>query len=151
MTPKEYLNKITLLDQRIESNLEAIERLKARAASVTSKLSDDKGQATNSLHDFTDTVAKVFALEEKVNQEIDQLVDLKSKITKEINGMDNKVYTVLLLKRYVLGRSLLEIAKDMSYSYTWVRHMHGEALEDFKKTYPEIFTTQDSTQKHIKI
>ncbi len=151
MTPKEYLSQVILLDQRIETNLESIERLKSRAASVTSKLSDDKGQGTNSLHDFTDTVAKVFALEEKVNQEIDQLVDLKSKITKEINGLDNKVYAVLLLKRYVLGRPLLEIAKDMSYSYAWIRHMHGEALEDFKKTYPEIFTTQDNTQKHIKI
>lgn len=146
MTPKEYLSKIILLDQRIETNLESIERLKARAASVTSKLSDDKGGETNSLHDFTDTVAKVLAMEEKVNQEIDQLVDLKSKITKEINGMDNKIYAVLLLKRYVLGRSLLEIATDMSYSYPRVRHMHGEALEDFKKTYPEIFTAHVSTQ-----
>lgn len=151
MTPKEYLSKIILLDQRIETNLESIERLKARAASVTSRISDDKGQGTNTPHDFTDTIAKVLVLEEKVNQEIDQLVDLKSKITKEINGLDNKVYAVLLLKRYVLGRPLLEIAKDMSYSYAWIRHMHGEALEDFKKTYPEIFTTQDNTQKHIKI
>ena len=146
MTPKEYLSKIILLDQRIETNLEVIERLKSRAASVTSKLSDDKGQGTNTPHDFTDTIAKVLVLEEKVNQEIDQLVDLKSKITKEINGLDNKVYAVLLLKRYVLGRSLLEIATDMSYSYPRVRHMHGEALEDFKKTYPEIFTAHVSTQ-----
>lgn len=151
MTPKEYLSKIILLDQRIETNLESIERLKARAASVTSKLSDDKGGETNSLHDFTDTVTKVFALEEKVNQEIDQLVDLKSKITKEINALENKAYAVLLLKRYILGRSLLEIAKEMNYSYTWVRHMHGEALEDFRKSYPKVFTAQDDTQKHINM
>lgn len=135
MTPKEYLNQITLLDQRIETNLESIERLKARAASVTSKLSDDKGQGTNTPHDFTDTIAKVLVLEEKVNKEIDQLVDLKSKITKEINGLDNKAYTVLLLKRYVLGKSLLEISKEMNYSYHRVRHMHGEALEEFKRAY----------------
>lgn len=151
MTPKEYLSQIVFLDQRIDNNLEAIERLKAKTQSVTMHVSDTKVQGTNQVHDFTDTVAKILDLEGKVTCQIDSLVDLKSKITREINGLDNKAYAVLLFKRYVLGRSLAIIAKEMAYSYTWLRHMHGVALEEFKKTYPDIFTStaQDNTQKHI--
>ena len=41
----------------------------------------------------------------------------------------------ILYKRYVQYKSLEEIAVEMSYSYTRLRHLHGRALQGFKKKY----------------
>ena len=44
-------------------------------------------------------------------------------------------YSRILYARYVQGRGLQEIAKELCYSYEWMRHLHGVALKEFAKKY----------------
>jgi hypothetical protein len=137
MTPKEYLSQAILLDEKIETNLECLEQLKNRIYSIGGVSYDDTKVSSSGNKDFTDLVAKVSDLESEINVLTDFYVDLKNKITVEINQLSNNTYSLLLLKRYVLNKSLYEIAREMNYSYGAVRNMHGQALEEFKKMYFE--------------
>lgn len=134
MTPKEYLSQAILLDHKIESNLEALSDLKARVYSASPKPSDYVRVQT-SPSDPSALVDKMIDLELAINREIDQLVELKGRLMLEINGLDNNVFSLLLMKRYILNKSLYEIAKEMSYSYGAIRNMHGRALDEFGRVY----------------
>lgn len=134
MKPKEYLSQAILLDHKIESNLEALSDLKTRVYSASPKPSDDVRVQT-SPSDPSALVDKMIDLELAINREIDQLVELKGRLMLEINGLDNNVFSLLLMKRYILNKSLYEVAKEMSYSYGAIRNMHGQALEEFGRIY----------------
>lgn len=139
MTPKQYLSRAILLDEKIEANLEALENLKSRVYNVNSKFSDDvRVQSSNSC-DFTNAIDNLIEMEKKINKLVDKYVDLKNIITLEINSLENSTYSLLLIKRYVLNKNLYDIADEMFYSYGRIRHMHGEALEEFRKVYPDKF------------
>lgn len=132
MTTKEYLLQIKLLDKKIEANLELLDTLRAKLVSVTSKFDENKVQSSGGVN-FDDTLARVVDLEAKINKEIDNYINLKAKVSSEINGMKDNTLALILFKRYVLNKTLAEIAKELNYSYDHVRHLHGQALMEFRR------------------
>lgn len=67
----------------------------------------------------------------------DELVDLKLQIIDEINGMEDRIYRVVLKLRYIHELNWKIIASRINYEERQVHRFHGEALEAFKKTYPD--------------
>lgn len=132
MTTKEYLLQVKLLDKKIEANLELLDTLRAKLVSVTSKFDENKVQSSGGVN-FDDTLASVIDLESEITREIDAYIDLKAKISSEINAMSDNTLSLILYKRYVLNKTLAEIARELNYSYDHVRHLHGQALMEFRK------------------
>lgn len=130
VNPKQYLSQIQFIDERINTHLETITELKSKVINVSSHVKDDVIQ-TSSKMDFTDVINKIIDLEKEVNEEIDNLVNLKIKIQKEITSLDNWLYSTVLTKRYILNKSLKVIADELNYNYAYVRHVHGGALQEF--------------------
>lgn len=132
MTTKEYLLQVTLLDKKIDANLEMLAIQRSKLTRVTSKLDENKVQSSGGVN-FDDTLASIIDLESEITKEIDAYINLRAKISSEINSMSDNTLSLILFKRYVLNKTLSEIAKELNYSYDHVRHLHGQALMEFRR------------------
>lgn len=137
-TPKDYLSQIKDLDNLINTNLESISTLKTRLFSTSVELKQDKISGSKS-YDFTEIIAKVDAMEKKVDKEIDALVSLRKTIEDEIKALESNVQVLVLINFYVLGKSLADISTEYNYGSSYIKHVHGWALEAFKEKYPKKF------------
>lgn len=132
MNNKQYLLQVKYLDEKIQANKEALDSLKAKLTNITSKLDDAKVQSSNQAN-FDEPLADVIDLENKITRDMCRYINLKYKILSEINAMEDNTLSVILFKRYILGKSLNQIAKELNYSYDHLRHLHLKALREFKR------------------
>lgn len=133
-TPKEYLRQLRTAEIKIEQKEEELERLKASLESISTGTDSERVQTTPKDR-LSEEVPIIADLEKEINSDLGAMLMLRNKIINEIQSMDNPVYINILYKRYVQYKSLEEIAVEMSYSYTRLRHLHGRALQGFKKKY----------------
>lgn len=132
MNNKQYLLQVKCLDEKIQANKEALDSLKAKLTNITSNLDNDKVQSSNQSN-FDETLASIMDLESKITYDVCKYINLKYKILNEINAMEDNTLSVILFKRYILGKSLNQIAKELNYSYDHLRHLHLKALREFRK------------------
>lgn len=138
MRPKEYLGQLRHLDKEINTKLLLIEDLRARTFSIGSLDTKEKVQSSGGLN-FSDWIDNVTDLEKEIKTEIEKLINLKNKINMQINKIDNPLYRLILINHYILNYTLQEIASKHNYSYSYIKHAHGEALESFKYYNQEEF------------
>lgn len=132
MNNKQYLLQVKLLDEKIQSNKETLDALRAKLTDITNKLDDVKVQSSNQAN-FDETLADIIDTESKLTRDMCKYISLKYKILSEINAMEDNTLSVILFKRYILGKSLNQIAKELNYSYDHLRHLHLKALREFKR------------------
>ena len=81
MTAKEYLDQAFTLDNRINGKLEQVSALHgAGATKATQTLYDVPPSGTRNVQRMEDIICKIVGLEDSINDDIDQLVDLKQEI-----------------------------------------------------------------------
>ena len=129
MTSKEYLRQAYRLDQKIQSDIEEVTRLRAMSVSISAPVSGEKVQASlPSDAPFARCVEKILLLEEKINAEIDVLVGLKEQIREVIAAVSNTDEQMVLRCRYVHNMTWEEIGSEMKANARTVRRWHGAAL-----------------------
>ena len=129
MTSKEFLRQAYRLDQRIQSDIEELARLRAMSVSISAPVSGEKVQASlPSDAPFARCVEKILLLEEKINAEIDVLVGLKEQIREVIAAVSNTDEQMVLRCRYVHNMTWEEIGSEMKANARTVRRWHGAAL-----------------------
>jgi len=129
MTVKEYLSQAYRIDQRINSKLEQVASLRDLARKATATLSDMPHNPNNNVHSMEGIIVKILDLENEINQEIDELVDLKREIVTIIKRIENPVYQTLLELRYLGFKSWEQIAVEMGYSLQHVFRLHDRSLK----------------------
>ena len=129
MTAREYLGQAYRLDQRINSKLQQIEQLRSLAQKVSVSYGGDTVSHTRNVTSMEDTIIRLMEAEKGIKLQIDELVDLKLRISNLIDQVRNESYRVILEKRYLCFLSWDQIASDISYSKRWVEIMHSRALE----------------------
>lgn len=134
MTAKEELNQYNDAQGRVEETLEDYRKYQERATKMTAIISDmpmNKGKS--------DKVGdNVPAMADIAKEYLDRWVEAERKrlyITSRIDQIKNELYRKVLKKRYVEGLKLEEIACETGYSYDRVRHIHKEALEEYRILY----------------
>lgn len=81
MKVKEYLGQAYRLDQRINSDIEELGKLREMSSSISSPTWEERVQTSrNTDAPFVRSVFKIMELEDKINAEIDNLVELKKQI-----------------------------------------------------------------------
>ena len=138
MNAKEYLSQAMYIDQRINSKLEQVTRLRENATNCTATLSDMPRPDTPNQQRMADTIGNIVDLEREINEDIDKLVDLKAEARRAINEVGDPVQQLILELRYLCYKPWLEIAETIGYSEATVYRLHGEALKNI--TVPENFT-----------
>ena len=137
MKAKEYLSQAPRLDQRINSKLEQVAALNTLAAKATSTITGMPRNPSPAASRLEEVVSKIIDLEAEINEDIDDLVDLKTNIVKMVKQIDNPEYQILLEKRYLCFKPWEQIAVDMGYSIRYLFKKHAEALDAFDKVLAE--------------
>lgn len=132
MTTKQYLNQVRNIDKRINAKLDEISALRALAQKVTISFCE-KVQCSSS-DKFADVVAKIIDIEAQTNKDIDKLVNLRARISREIGNVPNNIYSALLSSRYLEGKSWEAIAEELNYDERQIRRLHGRALNEFQRS-----------------
>ena len=132
MQAKEFLNKIRYIDMMIDCKLEQINDLRDMLTSIGSPLGD-KVQASLDPDKLTIPINKIIELEKEINEDIDNLVELKKIARNTIEQLENEVEKVILYKRYFENKSFEQISVEMGYSWRQIHRLHGNALKDFER------------------
>lgn len=139
MRAKEYLSKAIYLDKDIDSRQRELELMRKNLTSVrTPQMQTDMVQSSRKGH-YDDRFNKLIELDEQITAKIDDLVEFKAKITKEIDRVPDKLLMVILRERYINMLEWHEIANHLGQSERHVKRLHGEALQEFQKSNEKIF------------
>ena len=133
MTAKEYLSQAYRLDQRINSNIEEISRLREMVCSISSPSWEEKVQTSRHTDaSFVRCLEKIMDLEKVVNGEIDTLVDLKRQIRTTIESVPNTDEQLVLRYRYIHNCTWEQIGNELNADARTIRRWHGDALQKVK-------------------
>lgn len=136
MNAKEYLERISGLDRRINSLINRRDEMKTLAERCTVSLSAAPGSGGDG-RSLENTVQKILLLEQQIDEEIERLVGIKAETLYLISRMDDIRLENLLEMRYVEGKSWAEIETELDFSEGWTGKLHKEALKVFQKVLDE--------------
>ena len=129
MTNKEYLRQAYRLDQKINSDIEEVARLREMAGIISSPVLGDKVQTSRNRDGlFVRNMEKILLLEEKINREIDVLVDLKSQMRDVIAAVQDTDERMVLRYRYIHNLTWEQIGNELNADKSTIRRWHGSAL-----------------------
>lgn len=132
MTAKEYLRQAYRLDQRIDSHVAELEHLRDLSTRIQgANLGERVSSTRNTEASFTRIVDKIVDMQERINTEIDALVDLKAEMDIAIEQMPDVDERLLLRYRYINNISWDGIAKVLNVSSRTVHRIHASALQNF--------------------
>ena len=130
MTVKEYLHQAYRLDQRINSNLEELAALREMASSISSPQLSERVQTSKQPDSpFVRNIEKIMSLEDKVNKEVNLLMELKDEIRAVIAAVPNTDERMVLRYRYVHNYTWERIGVELHADSRTVRRWHGKALQ----------------------
>ena len=133
MTAKEYLQQLERADVIIEQKMKEQADLEELSKCVRAIDYGKDRVSSSGTGDapFVNPVLKIVMLEQEINAEIDKYVDLKRKITGEIQCLQDPQFIKVLFKRYVEYKGFDKIAVELECSERNVYTIHGQALKDF--------------------
>lgn len=140
MTAKEYLQQLYKADVIINQRIQEKADIRARISSIGG-FDYTKERVQTSLPagaGYEREIVKLIDLENEIDCLIDTYVDLKHKIIGEIHNLKKPDHIKLLYKKYVEQKRLEVIAVEMNYTYQYIKELHGYALQEFSKTYPNL-------------
>ena len=142
MTAKQYLTKVDMLDRMIKNKLSEIYQLKTMACSITVSNDGDRVQKSSDKDRLGSSVVKIVDLERETDDLVDEFVDRRQKIIKQIDEIAavNLDYYDILSMRYVGKRTFEDIAKNTGWSIRKVFSMHGKALKEFEIMFEKEFS-----------
>ena len=129
MNAKEYLSQAFHIDQRINSKLEQVMKLRETSTKATATLSDMPRSDSPNVHRLEDTICKIIDLENEINHDIDRLVDLKREARDVIGQLSDPDQQLILELRYLCYKTWEEIADELGYCPSNIYRLHGRALE----------------------
>lgn len=100
-----------------------------------SDLTSDRVQTSADPDRLVALISKIDAKEKQIVRRIDALVDLKEKVSGQIQKLQDPRYAELLHSRYVLCMKWEEIAVQTHTDLRWVYRLHGQALNAFTEMF----------------
>lgn len=122
---KAILLEYRAIERRINRLID--EKAAWNATATTSSFSDMPRSGGGS-DKIQTTVEKIIEIEEKLDHEIDALVDLRNRIETAVEKLEDGRLRDVMRYRYIDGMKWEQIAVEMHYSYMQVCRLHGKAL-----------------------
>lgn len=129
---KEYLLRIRLLESKIESLDEEIERNQFMMLPGGIRYDSDRVQ-TSLKNKLEEAVLEMLDIREKQIAQRIKLIRTRTRIINQIGMVPDVLQYNILMDYYVRGFSLVQIAKKRNYAYDTIVHEHGSALNSFAK------------------
>lgn len=134
MTAKEYLSQYQNADKEIDELLDRVTMLRSRAERITPPYGTDGGGSYSTNPDkIPCIVERIIEEEERTNARVEELMRIQEEIKAVIEEVPDESCRILLMMRYIGGKSFEKIAIAMNYSYWHLTHaIHPKALEMVK-------------------
>jgi hypothetical protein len=139
VTAKEYLSQLLNLERLIEAKRLECERLDTMSKKVSSTLSECKVEASHDNDKNAVIIIHMIDLKKDISEQMKVYAELQTKISKEIDAVEDIRYRSLLIMRYINGLKFGDIADKMNYGTRWVLILHREALKEFDRLHGERY------------
>lgn len=138
LTAKQYLDQLRIIDTKINQKTEELADLMTVATSTGAiDYSKDRVQ-TSPQNAQENRICKYVDLDAEINREIDEFVDIKHRVTKEIQELNVDYYIKILFKVYVQYKTVKDAANEIGLSYQYVRDLHKKALKAFEELHTDL-------------
>jgi len=134
---KRYLLQLHVLDHRITSLQEELERRRSRMTSISIRYGKINIQSSPSADPMADYVAGVDELLRKLADMQLEYTQKRLLIERQIMelGEKNRTYSEILMLRYIVNRTWIQIADQLGLTSETVIKYHGKALRLFQEKY----------------
>ena len=146
MTPREELERARYIDRQIDAKIKTAEALRSHLMKSPSNMKADPVMETPDPHRTEKLITKIMDLEKEIDSDIDELVDLKAKIYRNIQAVDDPLCKMLLEMRYLNNEKWEDIADDLGKGLRWVYSLHGRALQLYEEIFEECSKTHYNAQ-----
>ena len=138
LTAKQYLDQLRVIDTKINRKMEELADLMT-AATSTGAIDYSKDRVQTSPQNAQENrICKYVDLDAEINREIDEFVDIKHRVTKEIQELNVDYYIKILFKVYVQYKTVKDAANEIGLSYQYVRDLHKKALKAFEELHTDL-------------
>ena len=119
-----------MLDHRIRYNLDRLEQLRMLSVTVSGPAPDSERVQISRSGDasFVRVLERIDELKEKINRQLNLLLDLKAQIDEVIRQLPSNRHQLLMAYRYQEGLSWNEITEALHISRSAALEWHREAL-----------------------
>ena len=124
----------SLLDKQIQVDVKELEQLREMRGTIQGCSYGEKigtNPNRNLEAPFIKTIEKIWDYEQRIDAQINRLIDLRSEINAAIESMENPEERLLLKYRYLKNESWEDISYDLNVSYRTVHRIHASALNNF--------------------
>ena len=135
MQVEQYLGQLKNIDRRIKDKIKEADSWRDIADGRTSVVPTDKVKTSKKYDRQGDAIAIAADLEEESRLLAVKLENLKNKITKEIDGVENELYYNILKSFYIQEKNFTEIAAEEGYSYKQIKRYFQKSLDYFGEKY----------------
>lgn len=135
---KDYFVQIRKTDRLIQRLTNTVNTLRAGLTSQSYELKPDKVQISGPQDRISETYARIDELERKINDRIDELIQLKAEALQRLEKLSDLDQQNVLDARYIEGNKWEKISADLDFSIAQVYRIHGAALLNFAGKNPDI-------------
>ncbi len=125
----EYLNQYKYLNKEIDRKIASLEDWRNKIFNVTGTLSD-MPKSSNRTNVIEDGIASIDEIESSINEDIDDLINLRNEIESKIESVNDLKLRELLKCRYLDDKTWEEIAYRNGCSWRWIYRLHERALDE---------------------
>lgn len=123
-----YLSKYKYLNSEIDRKIKSLEDWRSKLYNVTGTLSD-MPKSRNRSNTIENGIARIEEIEISINNDIDNLVELRKEIESKIDSIDKLKLREVMKCRYLDFKSWEEIAYINDCSWRHVYRIHESALD----------------------
>lgn len=120
-----------VIENQLKHELEELNRQRTYIKGVA--YDGIKVKSSSSGEGFTRISDAIADKEKQIQQAILNSVNTRDVIVKQIQALDNHVYTIILYDRYINNLPFEFIADALNYEYKWCCALHGRALIAFEE------------------
>ena len=138
MTAQQYFFTLQQIQAKIENKENRLARIMESVSSpAVGELKKDKVQSSTPLDKQERMITEAVVLEGEIQELYVKLKELRGRIARQIDNMDNPVYSRILSLRIEGDYILRDIAKILYYNESYTRLLYRQALKAFEKQYAD--------------
>ncbi len=129
------INRVRNLNKKIDGQIERREELFTRATKTNAVLTADRVQTSVQGDKTANLIGEIVDLEKELDAMIDQLVDMKEELVKEIMICSDKKVRKVLLGRYVNCQSQKCVSHNLHVSVRRVQQLQETGIRLYAETF----------------
>lgn len=137
VTAKRFLQKVKKLDALIKNKLIEKQQWEEVAYSITAQSGGERVQTTADPQRMASAIEKYIDIEREINESIQKLHDARNEVLAVIEKLPADEYDFLHAV-YIQHKSLVDVAAEKHYTYSWATTMHGRALTNVQRIIDRI-------------